>query len=407
MTQRERYLAIGVGVVVAILTANVGFKKITGTLAMKETRLENAQKELSELNSTIDSGMRAATRIQRLEKRALPSQEEEADAQYTSWLYALSKDVGLTKVNIAPAGKPRKVVPPGARANAQAAYTVHEYRLDAECQTESLVDLLAKYYDRDYLQRIKALKISPAKQNSVVNVELTSEVVSLPKNKDKKEPSLEPSGRLAMSIDEYKQKVLDRNLFSPPNKPPTFTTGRSHTATIGSQPWRLELDAKDPDGHNVKYELVTERDKLPKDLTFRGREISWRPAEKTTQEIEVRAIDDGWPRKSTVLKLSLKAEDAPPPKVETPPATIDPAKHAFLTGLVSGRAGAQGWIRSKAEGISIDIVEGTEINVGSVKAKVIKINLREDHVELETDGSRWIADMDTSLAEAYAKSRID
>lgn len=407
MTQRERYLAIAVGVVVALLLANVGFKKITGTLVLKENRVEKAQAELDSLNSAIESGKRAVTKIERLEKRSLPRKAEEAESQYTDWLYQLAKEVGLAKVKVIPTGRPQKVVPPGAPAGTPEAFTIHEFQLVGECPTDKVVELLAKYYDRDYLHRVKGLKLNPVKQLlNLVNVELTSQAVSLPKVPDKKEPSAEPSGRLVMSIDQYKQKILERNLFSPPNNPPRIETGRSHDVTIGS-PWKLDLEAKDPDGNSVKFELVTDRDKLPKDLELRGREISWRPTEQTTQEVVIRATDDGWPRKSTELKLALKAVDAPPPKVETPPTTIDPAKQAFLTGLVSGRLGAQGWIRSKAEGISIDIFEGTEIQVGSLKAKVVKINLSEDHVELETDGSRWIADMDTSLADAYAKSRID
>jgi hypothetical protein len=38
---------------------------------------------------------------------------------------------------------------------------------------------------------------------------------------------------------------------------------------------------------------------------------------------------------------------------------------------------------------------------------VISINVLENFVELETDGSRWTAGWNTSLADAYAKSRID
>jgi hypothetical protein len=406
MSQRERFLAIAVGAVVVLLLANVGFKKITGTLSSKETRVENSQAELDSLNSAIDSGKRAVSKIERLEKRSLPRKQEDAETQYTAWLYELAKDIGLSKVKVDPTGRPQKVVPFGSPAGTPEAYTIHEFQLVGECQTDKVVELLARYYDRDYLHRVKVLKLNPTKQTNIVAVELTSQAVSLPKAADKKEPSLEPSGRLAMSTDQYKQKILERNLFSPPNNPPTIETGRSHDVTIGSD-WKLELAAKDPDGNDVSFELVTEEDKLPKDFRFRGREISWKPSEKVKQEIEVRAIDNGWPRKSTVLKLALNAVDAPPPKVETPPATIDPAKQAFLTGLVSSRTGAQGWIRSKAEGVNIDIFEGTEINVGSVKAKVVRINLTEDHVELETDGSRWFADMDTSLADAYAKSRID
>jgi hypothetical protein len=407
MTQRERYLAIAVGVVVALLGANMGFKKITTTLTQKENRVTNAQNELDSLNNDIASGRRAIAKIQRLEAQSLPRKRDEAESQYIEWLYQLAKDLELNKVNVNRVGEAQKEMPVGLPAGSPEAFTVYEFHLYGECTTDKVVDLLARYYDRDYLHRIRSLKITPVKQQpNRVGVDLSSQVISLPKAPEKKEPSLLSSGRLAKSIDDYKMEILERNLFSPPNNAPKIATAASHDVTIGT-PWKLDLEAKDTDGHNVKFELLTEKDKLPKDFSLRGKEISWKPTEKTTQEILIRATDDGWPRKSTELKLALKAVDAPAPKVEAKPETVDPAKQAFLTGLVSGRGGAQGWIRSKAEALNIDISEGTEINIGSVKATVVKIDLAEDHIELETEGSRWFADMDTSLAEAYSKSKAD
>ena len=50
---------------------------------------------------------------------------------------------------------------------------------------------------------------------------------------------------------------------------------------------------------------------------------------------------------------------------------------------------------------------GTEFEIGSVKAKVVDINPTEKFVELESDGVRWTVDLDTSLADAFAKSKID
>ena len=407
MNQRERYLAISVGVVVALLLANMGFKKIKTDLTLKENRVEKAQSDLDTLDNVIEGGKRAAKKIERIEKKSLPSDPELAVDQYRAWLIELANQVGLSQESVNFERTQKVQLPGGNQRTPVLAYTFHQFTLAGRCKNEKVVELLAKYYDRDYIHRISKLTLTrDPKQPNVVVVSLTSEAVSMPKADPKQEPSLQPSGRLAMTTEDYKNKILSRNPFAPPNSPPKFETGRSHDIAIG-KPWSLELKAADPDGDRVSYELVTDADKLPPGLSLRRGEITWQPTEKGEKEILVRAVDEGWPHKSSELKMALKAVDPPVEKKETPPSTLDPAKQAFLTALVSGRTGTQGMIRSKAEGISIDIFEGSEITIGSIKATVVKVNLRESHIILETDGSRWVADMDTSLADAYAKSRID
>jgi hypothetical protein len=406
MTQRERYLALAVGVVVVLLVANVGFKKITTDLAEREAKVEKAQRDLDTLNSSLETGKRISNKIENLEKRSLPRNTPDAQTQYRKWLFQLAEEVGLKNVNCNPINQPIKVVPQGVAVVPgkvpEEAYWIHEFQLTGECRSDKIIDLMAKYYDRDYLHRIKRMALIPTKQSNVVVLDLTSQAITLPKAAEDQSPSLEHSGRLAMSLDQYKSKILSRNPFSPPNNPPKIETGRSHDVTIG-KPWSLKLESKDPDGHDVSYELLTDREKLPQGLRMRNGELSWQPAEKTEQELLIKATDDGWPRKSSEIKLVLKAVEAPVEKVEAPPATIDPAKQAYVTGLVDDRS----WIRSKAEDTTYEVFPGSEIKIGSIKATVVRINPKEDYLELDTDGSHWTVDMQTSLADAYAKSRVN
>lgn len=99
----------------------------------------------------------------------------------------------------------------------------------------------------------------------------------------------------------------------------------------------------------------------------------------------------------------------PPKPVEPapPPPKFDVATQAFVSSVTSGRTGTAASIRSRIEGKTIDLSAGTEFEIGSVKAKVVDINVSEQFVELESDGVRWTIDMDTSLADAFAKSKID
>lgn len=409
MTQRERYLAMSVGVVATLLLGNIAFKRVVGSITQRENKVAKAEDDLRTLDSTIDAGKRAAVKIERLDSRSLPSDGELAKAQYGNWLLELARQVGMTQETVRHERSQSVKVPMmiGNQRTQIDAYNFHEFTLTGKCRSDKIIDMLAAYYDRDYLHRISKFSIiRDPKQINMVDVIMTSQAVSLPKSKASTEPNTGSSGRLELAVDEYKKKILERNPFAPPNNAPKFETSRSHDVTIG-KPWSLKLEAADPDGDRVSYELVTEADKLPSGLSLQSGEISWQPKEKMESEIVVRAIDEGWPKKSVELKLALKAVEPAVEKKETPPATLDPAKQAYLTGLVSGPTGAQGWIRSKAEGLSIDIAEGTEINVGSIKAVVVKINPIQDHIILEADGNRCIMDMNTSLAEAWAKSLID
>ncbi len=404
MTQRERYLAAGVGALVLLLILNVGFKRVIGSLNEKEDRVDRAFSELQSLNNTIRVGTKATDLIRLLETKSLPSDHEAAVAQYTVWVSELAKDAGMQQIKVTSQRQPQPMFPAGQPLGTPKAYDIHEFTLSGQCRLDQVIELLSNYYDRDYLHKISSLKLTPTRQPNVLAVELTSKAVSLAKASPQKEPSLESSGRMSMSMNDYKRSILERNPFSAPNQPPVFTTRSTHDATIG-QNFQLKLEARDPEGHSVAYELVSDPETLPESLTFENSQLQWKPTEKGEQRVVVKAVDDGWPSQSSEMTLVLRAVEAAAPPAKTP--TVDPAQQAYLTGLVTGRGGAQGWIRSRAEDLSIDIYEGAEIKIGSISARVIKINVKEDYVELETDGERWTVDMNVSLAEAFKNSKVD
>lgn len=401
MSQRERYLAIAVGVVLALLVVNIGFKKIVGNLRTQEDRLDATYAELESLNNAINMGNKAKEKIAQLRIKSLPSKPEIAEAQYKEWLYELATTSGLTQVKITSLGS-RRVKAKNQPNEAPDAFTLYDFRLKGRCRLDKTIELLGHYYDRNYLHRISSLNLKPARDADLVEIDLTSQVISLPRAGDKHVPPLQPSGRLAMSIDQYKSGILKRNPFSPLNQPPNFQTSPSQQVTIG-QNWQLKLEATDPEGHAVSYELAQDTP-LPEGMTFKDGQLKWRATEKGQQRLTVRAIDDGWPQRHTELTLVLTAAEA---AQVVAPTGVDPAQQAFLTGLVTGRSGAQGWIRSQVDGLSVGIHEGADIQIGSVTAKVISIHVKGDYVELESDGVRWKMDMKTSLAEAYQKRQLD
>lgn len=396
MTQRERYLAMGVGVVVSLFGANYAFTTVRETINGKQDLVDLARKESDNIKRTATSGALAARKLEQLKIKSLPTSQEALVAQYTGWLTKIAGEVGVTNIKV-PSQQPLKKTK---------AYDSYRFVLTGECRPEQWLDLLAKFYDADYLHRVQNTKVTVTKDPNVLQFSLESHALALRVASPKQEPSGQSSGRLAMTADEYKQKILGRNPFGPPNAAPKLVVDKSSFDLPRGAPWDQILKTEDAENHEVELSIVSE--KVPEGLSLSGKTVTWNPKENGTYEVLVKATDKGWPRASTERKLTLNVVDPPKPvEPAPPPPKFDVATQAFVSSVTSGRTGTAASIRSRIEGKTIDLSAGTEFEIGSVKAKVVDINVSEQFVELESDGVRWTIDMDTSLADAFAKSKID
>ena len=395
MTSRERVLAIGVGVTVGLLTLQYGISSVSARLTAKRAQIDAARKDADNLQLQITKGMVSQRDVNNLKSKSLPTNPELLKARYSEWLNQLGQEFGLTKVT----NQERPV-------KTTAAYTAYKFTMQGQCRTDQLVDLLAKYYQKDLLHSITNLKVTTTTQPNWLDVSLDSQVLALRAADAKQAISTKASDRLAKSADEYKQSIIGRNPFAPPNSPPTLATSPRQEVKRGES-WNLKLEGKDPEAHLVKFELVS--DKLPPGLKFSdgSGELSWKPEENGEYEVVVRATDDGLPAKSNEFKLALKVVDPPaPPEPKVEPPKFDPASQSRVTALVGGRDGPQVWVRSLT-GESFQLSEGEDFEVGTIKAKVVSINLKESFAEFETDGIRWLAGMESNLKEAFEKSKAD
>ncbi len=395
MTKRERVLAIGVGVVFSLFGTQYALNSVTNRLQLKQDLVAKARGESDDMTKLATSGQIAARKIEELNSKSLPTNQETLVAQYRSWLVSLGEEVGMDDI---------KVTVPERPIRTTDAYAKYNFTLRGFCGTDQLVELLGKFYDKNYLHTVRSLKLAMTPQPNVFSVQLDSQALSLRGALPKQEPSAEPSGRLSMAIDEYKRIILQRNPFSPPNKPPRIATGPTHEIQRGSQ-WSLALEAKDPEDHPVSFELVSTE--LPEGLQFQQGELNWRPDKNGEYEVVVKASDSGWPGMSSERKLTLKVVDPPVEKPKEEPPKFDVAKQAFVSAILSGRSGPEACIRSRIDGETLYLTEGSDFTLGTVKAKVVSINLKEDFVELESDGARWTIGMDISLADAFKNSQVD
>jgi hypothetical protein len=396
MTPRERLLALGVGTTVGLFGALLGFTKIRDSLQAKQELAASAEADFEQAKLIENAGLSAGNKLNKLKPKSLPAKFETLSAQYSAWLTQLGKESGLEGVKV---DSPKAPAPTGKTD----AYVAYDFTLRGKCRTDQVIELLGRFYDKDYLHTIKNLKIVQSKDPNEVDVVLDARALTLKGASSDQAPSKESSGRLAMSIEDYKQTILNRNPFSLPNQPPKIAT--TSAEIVRGDRWSLNLEASDPENQRVSFELVSKE--IPQGLALRGNSLSWKPDDLGEFTVLVRAKDNGWPSMASEKELKLRVIDPPvvPVKVETP--KFDVATQAFIT-MIAGRVSSPtASIRSRTEGKTIDLKEGADFEIGSIKAKVLSINLVESFIELETEGNRWTVGMGPSLADAYSKSLID
>lgn len=402
MTPRERILAIGVGATIGLLGLQYGFSSLLASINAKETQIDIAQATANKLKDQIDLGERLQRRLNGIKAKSLPTSEELLSGRYAEWLNKLGEEVGMTgnKVTNPVLGKQvksgKKVSP----------FTTYKFTMQGQCRTDQLLDLMAKYYDKDLLHSITSLKITRTDQHDLINVAFDSQVIALRVADAKQEFSTASSNRLAKSAEEFQKSIIEHNPFNPPNLPPKLTTSTQQELKR-DEIWSLKLEGSDPELHQVKFELVSE--KLPPGLKFseRSGEISGAISELGSYEVIVRATDNGLPAKSSEHKLALKVVDPPPKPVEVEKPKFDAAEQSRVTAMVGGVRGPQVWVRSLTDGKSFQLSEGDNFEVGTIKAKVLSINLKESFAEFETEGIRWTVGMDSMLKEAFEKSKVN
>ena len=402
MSPRERILAIGVGATIGLFGLQYGISSINSTITAKQAQVDAARESANKLKDQIQLGEKSQRGLRAIKAKSLPTNAELLNARYREWLTQLAQEVGLTDFKVTPndinkQAKPSKIPP---------AFTSYKFTMRGQCRTDQLVELLAKYYDKDLLHSITNLKITRTKQANLLNISLDSQAIALRGADAKQEFSKESSGRLAKSAEEYEDTIIGRNPFAPPNLPPTLASSTRQELKRGER-WSLKLEGNDPDQDNVKFELVSKE--LPSGLKFSesNGELSWSASENGSYEVIVRATDNGLPAKSSEHKLALKVVDPPAPTVEIEKPKFDPAEQSRVTAMVGGVKGPQVWVRSLTDGKSFQLSEGDDFEVGTIKAKVLSINLKESFAEFETEGIRWTVGMDSMLKEAFEKSKIN
>lgn len=397
MNKREKFLAAGVGAVVLLFVGQSIVSSFQDALAKKKEKLEGLVKKKQDQDLLVTSGIIANQKINIVAPRSLPRNVEKARADYMEWLIALGDEARLDEptprfLDASPF-KPEKD-----------AFQSFKFQIKGAGTIETATQLLYGFYAKDYLHRITRFDVSPlnSREPDRLSITLDCEVLALAIAKDKQEPPEANSNRFAKSLDEYKQTICERNLFSPMNYPPNVSAKKSVDAKIGL---KLDYTIEATDAGPNQYLLfdtvgeVPEGLKMDRDLG----KLSWSPTKPGDYKVVVKVTDTGIPAKSTLQTLTINVKEMPPP---APPANkFDVASQATVTALIVGRSGPEAWVLSKTDDKKYYLRKGDQLKLGGVQGQVIDVGA--NFVELETEGRRWLVGLDESLADAYKRGQED
>ena len=230
------------------------------------------------------------------------------------------------------------------------------------------------------------------------------DVISLVNAPDDLPERKEPSYRVDADAESYVAAIMNRNFYEPPNQPPRYSGGRSIEAIVGRES-PTPLTFKDPEGHDVRFELAEGPQEF---VRLDSRSGTLRVNSDVTQEFEllVRAIDSGYPQKTTEQTITVRVVDPPPPPVEPPPKpSFDDASQTVLTALLQAGGEWTAWMHVRTRDETLKLKIGDAFEIGTLKGTVYDVNPR--YATLEIDGRRFELRPSGNLGVAAKRSEVD
>jgi len=395
MTKRERILALGVGLVVVALVFQLGVNRVREGFKLKMNRVIALSEEVSKKQKIVADGFKAKENIAEFAKRSLPSKTENAIAEYRKWLDKIMGEVNLQS-------------PENTHVRSEEVkglFEAHQFHITGKGTLPQLVKLIYLFFEKDYLHRIRSMKISPERRQPYqLSIDMELDAVGLYEAKPNQPAPTNPSKRVALSLDEYQSRIVNRNLFAFANNPPALQKTVAVQVAKDSS-LDFQAAANDPDaGQKVEYAIDGE---APKGLTIEKStgKLIWLPKELGDYKVTLIAKDDGIPFRTSSQTVSIKVIDVPPKPPEDKPK-FDVASQSFVNAFLTGVKGQpEVWIRSKIEDKTLQLKIGDELKLGGVVGKCTAIGAT--YAEFETEGKRWIVGMDESLADAYRRMEVD
>lgn len=412
MTQRERYLAIGVGAMAVLIGGYFAMNAGFGLYEAKNNALEAKEREVALAKADLAMAEVKQKKLKAIGSRALPGEIHLASNTYKEWLRTTLLDGYFDVENITPS---QNFIEGGKGKE----YGKLKFDVHARARLDDLTTWLHHFYSVDCLHRMKGIKLTPIQDSRMLNIVMEIEVISLTKvSKDQSKPFVlrpvkgQTEEKLKAELAKDREKLLaaiaGRNVFGPPNIEPSIQPIGKIPATTGKEV-EVFVKGKDKlDGTNetddramLLYQVV-ETDFPGYTFDPLKGALRWTPKKAGEYKATVEVADDGVPRKSAKHTFTIVVKDpekpAPQPVVRQTPSSLDPAKFAFVTAIVQEEGVGQVWINERSSGKSKKLKIGDPVQIGSVTGKVSKID--STGIEVETSDAKFFTKIGQALGAA-------
>lgn len=181
LSQRERILAGGVGLVLLLFVGNYFWESIRKGFDSKNNEILNLTKQRDDQKLQVTAGAIAKSKLNRLVSQSLPSNEEKARAQYLEWLIKLADECEL--IDPLPKSMGDSVE--------KDLYQSFRFQLSGTGTIENATKLLHAFHAKDYLHRVLRFDMQPLPNSKIPNqlkIALDCEVLAL-KNAKPEQPA--------------------------------------------------------------------------------------------------------------------------------------------------------------------------------------------------------------------------
>lgn len=204
MSNREKILAAAVAVLLVGWGAREGWQRYQDALSKRRNDVIDAREKLNATKLAQARGLAAMANLDRWQQRSLPSNPQQANALYRTWLLERLRDARLPEDGLT-------IVPPSRRSNA---YQTVGYQIETKGELAAVSRFLYDFYHHDHMHKIVQLQLRPEAGSSNVNVNMRVEgiIVDGAVRADALSDGL--SDRLALDgADEYRESIASRNIF--------------------------------------------------------------------------------------------------------------------------------------------------------------------------------------------------
>jgi hypothetical protein len=203
MQQRERILALALGVAVALIVVYWGFGRYRSMFTTREALIKNRTDEVTKSETKLAKIKRDNDRRKELEKRSLPKDLYEAERLYQEWLVSIASKLAGNTVDV------RDV-----RVRSKG-YQALGFRVTGEGNLEQVTQVLYDFYSANHLHQITRLNIDPQEKTKLLKLDMDVDALILPGVKRSNTLTDEPGDNLVLEgFDKYKSAIVGRNLFA-------------------------------------------------------------------------------------------------------------------------------------------------------------------------------------------------